>query len=359
MERWMTDLCRAMPKVELHLHLDGALLPKTALDLSAARQWRDFEEPLSYRQMYGRLVVPHPLASQEELLSYFEIPGLLLQTEKALRRVTRELIWEKAADHVCYCEIRWAPQLHTAEGLSTRQVVETVLKESAAASRQAGVTVRLIAVGIRTHSLEQNLKMLEEIAPFAGKGLAGVDFAGLEAKAPDALEQEAFFLRARELGFAITLHGGELPGSAPRLAEQIRQLRPARVAHGPGSADDPALCALLREQNVMLDLCPTSNLQAGLYPDYESYPLRKLVEAGVPVSISTDDSVLSGLTLSDEYVNLLQAGQVDFPTLWRLNLDALGHAFLEPEEKTRLLSRLNIWASNLPDLQGNPAELEL
>lgn len=358
MERWMADLCRAMPKVELHLHLDGALRPKTALDLSAARQWRDFETPLSYRQMHSKLVVGHPLASQGELLSYFEIPGLLLQTEKALRRITRELVWEKAADHVCYCEIRWAPQLHTAEGLTTRQVVEAVLEESASASRQTGVIVRLIAVGMRTHSLGQNLKMLEEIAPFRGKGLAGVDFAGPEAKAPDALEQEAFFLRARELGFAITLHCGEMPGSAPRLAEQIRQLRPARVAHGPGSAEDPVLCAFLREQDVMLDLCPTSNLQAGLYPDYESYPLRQLVEAGVPVSISTDDSTLSNLTLSDEYINLLQVGQVDLSTLWRLNLNALGHAFLEPEEKARLLFRLNSWASNIPELQSPPAELQ-
>ncbi|HHY52540.1 MAG TPA: hypothetical protein GX499_04765, partial [Clostridiales bacterium] len=273
MERWMTDLCRAMPKVELHLHLDGALRPKTALDLAAARRWKDFDAPLSYRQMHRRLVVPHALASQKELLSYFETPGLLLQTEEGLRRVTRELIWEKAADHVCYCEIRWAPQLHTEEGLSVRQVVEAVLEESAAASRQTGVIVRLIAVGMRTHSLEHNLRMLDEIAPFAGRGLAAVDFAGPEAEAPDALEQEAFFFRARELGFEITLHCGELPDSAPRLAEQIRRLRPKRVAHGAGAAEDLALCALLREQDVMLDLCPTSNLQAGLYPDYQSYPL--------------------------------------------------------------------------------------
>ena len=119
MEAWVADLCRAMPKVELHLHLDGALQPKTALDLASARQWRDFETPLSYRQMHSRLGVPHPLTSQKELLSYFAIPGLLLGTPEALRRVTHELILEKAADNVCYCEIRWAPQLHTEEGLST------------------------------------------------------------------------------------------------------------------------------------------------------------------------------------------------------------------------------------------------
>jgi adenosine deaminase len=351
MERWMVDLCRAMPKVELHLHLDGALRPKTALDLAAARQWRGFEAPLSYRQMHRRLVVPHALASQEELLSYFETPGLLLNTREALRRVTRELVWEKAADHVCYCEIRWAPQLHTAESLSVRQVVETVLEESAAASRKTGVVVRLIAVGMRTHSLKQNLQMLEEIAPFAGKGLAAVDFAGPEAKAPDALEQEAFFLRARELGFEITFHCGELPGSAPRLAEQIMRLGPRRVAHGAGSAEDPALCALLRERDVMLDLCPTSNLQAGLYPDYQSYPLPQLMAAGVPVSISTDDPVLSDLSLSDEYLHLLGAGQVDLATLWQLNLDALVHAFLEEAEKARLLAWMKDWASNIPELK--------
>lgn len=346
----MQDLCKKMPKAELHLHLDGALNIKSAIDLAEAAGWDGFEQPLSYREMHSRLVVPRNLRSQEELLAYFEVPGILLHTEEALRRVTRELLLEKAADNVVYCEIRWAPMLHGAKGLSTAEVVAIVDDECRKTCALTGQTVRLIAVGMRTMPLETNLAMLEEIAPFAGETIAAVDFAGLESKNPDALSQKAYFARARELGFDITLHCGELPGSAPRLKAVVEEIKPTRIAHGPGSVEDKELCALLRERDVMLDLCPTSNIQAGLYPNHEQYPLRELVAMGVPVSVNTDDNVLSNLTLSDEYVRLLEAGQVDLPTLWRLNLDALRHVFLPDKEKARLIAAFESWATNVPEL---------
>lgn len=350
MEAWKKDLCKQMPKAELHLHLDGGLEVKTALDLAADRSWADFEHPLGYEEMHRRLVIPHNLASQEELLGYFAVPGLLLHTPKALARVTQELILAKAADHVRYCEIKWAPQLHTGQGMTIQQVVETVLQAAQETSTKTGVTVRWVAVGMRVHTLEQNLAMLEAIAPYRTRGIPAVDFAGPEAAQPDALSQSAFFHRARELGFDITFHCGELPDSASRLEKQAAALRPSRIAHGPGSAESPSLCAFLRKEEIMLDLCPTSNIQAGLYPDHQSYPLKKLLKAGVPVSINTDDNVLSGLSLSDEYIRLLEADQLDIATLWQLNLSALSHAFLGESEKQRLMEEFTAWASDIPEL---------
>ncbi len=352
LERWQTALCRAMPKAELHLHLDGALEPKTAMELAGAQGWRGFERPLPFSEMYGRLVLPGQVCSQAELLAYFAVPGLLLQTPQALRRVTDDLIAAKAADHVRYCEIRWAPLLHTAGGMRVREILETVIQAAAGAGERLGVHVELIAVAMRTHTPGQNLALLEELAPLAGKGIAAVDMAGQEAAAPELAAHLPFFEKARSLGFGVTLHCGELAGSAPRLRRQIEELRPHRVAHGPGAADDTELCALLRERDIMLDLCPTSNLQAGLYPDYESYPLRRLVERGVPVSISTDDNVLSDLSLSDEYVNLLRAGQLNLPALWARNLDALRHGFAPAAVRGRLLREFGEWAGGTGELDA-------
>jgi len=102
----------------------------------------------------------------------------------------------------------------------------------------------------------------------------------------------------------------------------------------------------------MLDLCPTSNIQAGLYHDYEDYPLSRLLELGVPVSINTDDSVISGLSLSDEYINLLGAKQLDIQTLWRINAGALRHAFLPQDEISRLSGEFEEWAKAIPELRG-------
>lgn len=346
MERWKADLCRRMPKAELHLHLDGALTPGIAAYLAGKG------ESLSYRDLYQKLVVGENLPSQEALLAYFDLPGKLLHTEEALRLVTRQLLLEKAADGVLYCEIRWAPALHTAQGLSTAQVVEIVADECGLVTAGTGQMVRLIAVGMRTLPIEENLRMLEAVAPFAGGLLAAVDYAGLEAKNPDPTAQTAFFERARELGFGVTIHCGELPDSAPRLRKIVEEIAPKRIAHGPGAVDDPALCALLREKDIMLDLCPTSNIQAGLYPDHASFPLKKLVEAGVPVSVNTDDNVLSDITLSEEYIRLLEAGQVTLPGLWRLNLNALRHAFLPQEERERLLAVFEGWAACVPELHS-------
>jgi len=339
-----------MPKAELHLHLDGAMDTSAAIQLAAKTGWAGLDRPLGYKELYKRAVVQQNARNQHELLEYFELPGLLLHTEEAMRMITRSLMIEKAADNVRYFEIRWAPVFHRARGLSSRQVVEIVQDECERVAAATGQTFRLIVCGIRTLPLEENIRMLEEVAPLLGDKLVAADYAGLEATSPDTMAQESFFIRARELGFAITLHCGELPGSAPRILEAVEKLSPRRIAHGPPSIDDPGLCALLKEKGIMLDLCPTSNIQGGLFPDHESYPLRDLIKAGVPVSVNTDGNALNDLTLSDEYLRLLDAGQLDLATLWRLNLDALSHAFLPEDEKAALLAEFKHWAELIPEL---------
>jgi adenosine deaminase len=205
---------------------------------------------------------------------------------------------------------------------------------------------------MRTHTLEENLDFLDEIAHYAGSELSAVDFAGLEDENPDPLSQIAFFEKAKKLGFGITLHCCELPNSLPNLRNAVEKIKPQRIAHGSGVYEDINLCTELQKNDIMLDLCPTSNIQAGLYSDYSSYPVVQLMEHGVPISINSDSNVLGDLRLSDEYINLLGTGCVNIITLWKLNLNALRHAFLPQNEINCLINDFESWAKEIPELSN-------
>jgi adenosine deaminase len=372
MADFLLDLFRAMPKAELHMHLDGALTVKTAIDLMAARSapaaigadaqsdghsradatgaripdGADGGGPLpSYEALYRRLVIREPLATQAALLAYYDLPIELLQSEEALERVTDDLLRAKAADRVRYCEIRWAPRLHCAGGLRVRRVVESVARATRRACARYGICARLIVVGMRSHTPQENLDMLRQAAEADACGLlAAVDLAGPEAADPDPNAQQPFFDAARRLGLGISLHCGELPGSADAIRRCALLVAPDRIAHGSGAAEDAALCRLLRERDIQLDLCPTSNIQAGLYADYADFPIATLHSRGVPLSISTDSPVISGLSLSEEYHRTALAGRLDPARLWAINLASLDRIFAEDAVKRALKDEFRAWA---------------
>jgi adenosine deaminase len=373
MSDFLLDLFRAMPKVELHMHLDGALTVKTAIELltkggEAADRAGDASgasalpaelkggafAPLSYEALYRRLVIGGPLSArstQAELLAYYDLPIALLQSEEALARVTDELLRAKAADRVRYCEIRWAPALHCNEGLSVRQVAASVARATRTACARHDIRARLIVVGMRFHAPEANVAMLREATLADADGLiAAADLAGPEAAHPDPTAQKPFFEEARRLGLGLTLHCGELPGSADAIRRCAELIAPDRIAHGSGAADDEGLCRLLAERNIGLDLCPTSNIQAGLYADHADFPVAMLHERGVPVSISTDSPVISGRTLSEEYRLTALAGRLSPAELWQINLSSVDRIFADESVKRALREEFRAWARGVAEL---------
>ena len=290
------DLLRRMPKAELHLHLDGSLRPATALELARERGLAD---GLDEAGMRARLESPMPCADQAELLRAFALPVELMQDAAALERITHELVEDVASDGTIYAEIRWAPTLHLEGGLSLRDGIAAVVAGARTGARATGIDVRLIAVALRTHSPELALEMARAAVTFAADGLTGFDCAGMEQLEPDPLRFEAAYAVARDAGLGITCHAGEWGGAA-----QVRRalaLDPTRIAHGAPAADDPALVAELTSRGVTLDLCPTSNYQAGMVPTLADHPLARLHRAGAPVTLSTDDRTVSDLTLVREY----------------------------------------------------------
>lgn len=322
---------REMPKAELHLHLDGSLRPATALEL--ARE-RGLDEGMDLAAIGNRLRAPEQCADQAELLEAFALPIALMQDSEALTRVTHDLVEDVASDGTRYAEIRWAPALHVSGGLDVRSVIGAVVAGARSGMAAVdGCQVRLIATAMRSHPPQMSLAVAKEAARFIDDGLTGFDLAGPEAGFPDPLEHRAAFEAARADGLGITLHAGEWGGAAQ--VRRALELEPARIAHGAPAADDPELMRELAARGVTLDLCPTSNVQAAVYPTLADHPLPRLLRAGVPVTLSTDDRTVSDLTLVREYERAVDVLGLSLAELWAMNLHALRVAFLHHDEPLR------------------------
>lgn len=333
-------LLEAMPKAELHLHLTGSMRPQTALELAAKR---GISAPRTEAEMAAALSAPPDRRSQAGLLRAFALPIALLQDEAALARSARELVEDKAAENVRYVEIRLAPLQHTAGGLTVDQVIAAVLAGCDAGTARWGTTVRLLAIAMRSHEPEANLRMAEIAGHYRERGLVGFDLAGPEAAFPDPALHRRAFDAARAAGLHITLHAGEWGGAA-----QVRSALasdPERIAHGPLAIHDLGLCGELRERRVTLDLCPSSNVDAGIVPTLAAHPIGRLFRLGVPVTLSSDARTVSGVTLTEEFVRVHEAGGMSMGELWAIDRHALDVAFADDLVLDPLRAEFDRWAS--------------
>lgn len=321
----LRDELRALPKAELHQHIDGAVRPGTAVELAGEA---GIAVP-TVEEARRRLVAPPHCRDQAELLTYFDLPIALLQTHDALSRVTAELVEDLAAENVRYAELRWAPRLHLEHGMSVDEVIAAVADGIAGAAARLGSAapiIGLIVTAMRDHPPAANVRLAETAAAF-GTPVVGFDLAGPEARYP-APPHAAAFRAAEAGGLAITAHAGEVPGSE-RIAEAL-DLDVRRIAHGVTTADDPAMIALVRARDVTLDLCPSSNVQAGIVPDLAHHPVAQLHRSGVSVTISTDDRTVSDTSLTDELARTAEALALTDAELAAIALNAFRRAFAPP-----------------------------
>ena len=338
-------LIEAMPKAELHLHLDGSLRVDTAIELA---QTRSIDAPRDWAGMSAALIAPMPCASQAELLQAFDLPIALMQDAEALERIAAELVETKAADGVRYMEIRWGPLLHVSGGLALADGIAAVCRGAQDAAHRTGTTVRLISTALRSHEPEANLALAETAARFRDQGLVGWDLAGPEEAFPDPAVHAASFAAARDGGLRITVHAGEWGGAAQ--VRRALEVEPERIAHGPGAADDPDLCAELIARRVTLDLCPTSNWQAGIVPSVADHPLARLDRVGVSVTLNTDDTTVSDITLSEEYQKAVTTIGLTVPELWAMDRRALDVAFADEADLAPLRAEFDAWGAKIPEL---------
>ena len=316
--------------VDLHLHLDGALSPANVRALAAMQ---GIPVPSDEDELLRLLRVDENCHSLNDFLTKFAFPCSLLQTADGLRTAVRNLLCEINEQGVAYAEVRFAPQLSTEKGLSQDNAVEAAL----AGIAESGVPAQLILCCMRGADPKVNRETVKTAKKYLGRGVCALDLAGAEALFPNA-DYAELFAEARRLGVPFTLHAGEADG--PDSVRAALDMGACRIGHGVRAYEDPDLPALLAGRGIPLELCPTSNLCTEVFPDLSAYPLRALMDAGVTVTVNTDDPSIEGTTLRTEYRRLIETFALTRPEVRRLLNDAIRASFAPADLKKRLLARV-------------------
>ncbi len=323
------DVFQRMPKVELHVHLD------CCLSFDAVAKLAPGIDRASYLRRY---VAPERCASLADFLRYVDASLALLQTREGLRVAVDDLFAQLARERVLYAEIRFAPLIHLRQGLTAEDVVRTVGDAVGSNVARTGIEARLILCTLRHFSTEDSLATARLAARFRGGGVAALDLAGDEAGFPLAPHVPAFAL-AREEGLARTAHGGEARGPES-VRETLEALQPSRIGHGVRSVEDPDLPAELAARGIHLEVCPSCNIQTGIYERLEDHPVDRLRRMGVSVGVNTDARTVTAVSLSEEYRRLHRVFGWGSPEFRQCNLDALAAAFLDHTARAALARRL-------------------
>jgi adenosine deaminase len=326
------DRIHRLPKVDLHLHLDGSVKLETILEL-ALKQGIELpsynkKRLLSYMQVGGEC------SSLKDYLNKFDFTLQFLQTGEALERVAYEVVEAAAADCCQYIEVRFAPQLHRKAGMSLEEAIHYVIAGLQRGEKQFGFQARAIAICLRSHSHQDNIEVIEAAAQYSGKGLVAVDLAGDEASYPPELFREVFAL-SHKRGMPVTIHAGEA-GGADNIYEAVTRLGATRIGHGVRLKENPAILEMVRKQQIPLEMCPLSNIQTKAVAGWEVYPIREYYELGLKVTVNTDNPIVSGTTLTKEYGILADKFGFTEREIATIIMNGVDSAFLETDEKRAL-----------------------
>jgi adenosine deaminase len=327
-----TELLRLLPKTDLHVHLDGSLRPDTMIELAPGRGVQLAATEPSALAAHMRVDDARRL---EDYLSRFETTLALMQDAPALERIGFELAIDAAAEGVRYMEVRWCPALNTRGGLSLDEAVEAPLRGFLRAESEAGIKSVAILCGMRTFAPAVSLELAELAAAFRHRGVVGYDLAGAEAGSPARAHAAAFHLAARA-GLGTTCHAGE--GAGPESVwEALVDCGARRIGHGTRIPEDPELLRYVIDMRVPVEVCLTSNIQTRAAPSYEAHPLRRFSADGVLVSLNTDNRLMSGTTVTEEFRRAHAFAGLDWEALCRIALDGFESAFLPYAERQTLL----------------------
>ncbi|RHW28991.1 adenosine deaminase [Nocardioides immobilis] len=335
---------RSAPKVLLHDHLDGGLRPATIVDLAAEA---GHELPATDPQALGRWFAE--AADSGSLVRYletFEHTVGVMQTPAAITRVARECAEDLAADGVVYAEIRYAPELHVQQGLALDQVVAAVEEGFRQGVELSGgrIVVRQLLTAMRQAA--PSLEIAELAIRYRDRGVAGFDIAGPEAGYPPTRFLDAFDYVRQENGHA-TCHAGEAFG-LPSIWEAVQWCGADRLGHGVRIIDDIAvaedgtsklglLASYVRDKRIPLEMCPSSNLQTGAATSIAEHPIGLLADLRFRVTVNTDNRLMSGTSMTNEFALLCEAFGWGLDKVEWLTVNAMKSAFLPYDERYRLI----------------------
>lgn len=327
---------KAIPKVLLHDHVDGGLRAQTIIELASQI---GFDLPSHKAQEFQELIFKScNEGSLEKYLKNFDYTIAVMQSHDNLLRVAQECVEDLAFDGITYAEVRGAPELFTQGGLSIEQVIEATLLGLEEGMKNVAVkggkiTVRFITCAMR-HT-NRSLEVARATLKYRNHGVVGFDIAGPEAGFPARNHKEAFDLLYSE-EFPFTIHAGEAD-SVDSMIDAIHHCRAKRIGHGVRimdaidlSGDSPRLnefAKFVLDQQIHLEMAPTSNIQTGATSSYEKHPAGLLHSLGFNIALNTDNRLMSNTTLSREYELMSAAHGWKLSDIEEMNVRALSAAF--------------------------------
>lgn len=327
----------ALPKVELHRHLEGSLRLSTMLDIARKH---GVTVPVSLLNLSGLVQVQDqdPMTFSN-FLEKFKTLRLFYRSPDVIHRVTREAVEDAAKDNVRYLELRFTPvALSRAEGFPLHDVMDWVMTSAQEAAKDFKIKVGLIASVNRHESPE----LAEQVAWLAiehqKNGLYALDLAGNEAEFKSAPFHE-IFKEAKQSGLHVTIHAGEW-GPAENVRDAIENVGAERIGHGVRVLEDESVTALAKERGTVFEVCVTSNFQSGVVNVLEEHPLPRMFEKGLKVTVNTDDPSVSRITLSNEFQLAHEKLNVSMDTLKKSVILSAESSFLPDAEKSELLQML-------------------
>lgn len=330
------EVFQALPKTDLHVHLDGSLRLSTILELAAEQ---GVELPgRTEAELAAAIGCGRECGSLVEYLRGFDITLSVMQTEAALRRTAFELAEDAHRENVRYMEVRYSPMLHTQRGLKLTTVVEAVLEGLDQAEERYGIEGKVIICGIRNISTESSYRMAELAVAYKGRGVVGFDLAGAEADFPAKHHREAFQL-VRDNNINTTIHAGEAYGPES-IAQALHVCGAHRIGHGVRLREHGDLLRYVNDHRIPLECCPSSNLQTGAVQALAQHPLKLYFDLGLRVTVNTDNRLITDTTVSRELWLVHTQLGIPFREMKSLVLAGFKSAFRPFHEKQAVLRRV-------------------
>ena len=320
-----TEELKNLPKVELHCHLDGSLS-------------REFiQTRLGREVLQEELSVSENCSSLAEYLEKFALPGQCIMDAKGLAAAGYDVLRSMSQENVCYAEIRFAPLLSETAGMNCRDVIEALLKGLEQGRKDFGVEFGVITCAMRHHSQEDNCRMLKTAREYLGYGVCAADLAGAEAAYPMSQFME-LFANARRMELPFTIHAGEC-GSVQNIMDAVK-VGAGRIGHGIAMRGHFNLQKELAKSGIGIEMCPISNLQTKAVQSTAQYPIQEFLNAGLKVSVNTDNRTVSNTTLTKELLFIQNTYKITDEEISVLMKNAVDTAFAREEIKDRIYGRL-------------------
>ncbi len=328
------EILHRLPKAELHVHLDGSLRPRTMVELA-----EQLGKPLPSTdpEALGEYMHVTDARNLVEYLERFEVTLSVMQTADALERIAYELAEDLAGENVRYAEIRYSPILNTREGLPLTEAVDAPLRGLLRAQEEFGIRTALIICGIRNMEPATSRDLADLTVAYKNRGVVAFDLAGAEYNYPAKKHKDAFYTVLNK-NMACTIHAGEAYG-AESIHQALHYCKAHRIGHGTRLFEDPDLLRYVRDFRIPIEICLTSNVQTNAVPSFEEHPVRRYFDEGIVISLNTDNRLMSGTTVTEEYWRAHEYLGFTWEELVEVALMGFASAFVSWDEKRAMIER--------------------